>query len=152
MHHGHQYLDANYKNMMICNGEGEITFSKFLSELLTADPDFSNVKGLTFYNEGNLTTTEPQPRLKSLDEIPSPYTTGVFDGNYRFAVMETNRGCPFRCTYCYWGAATNDKVHKFDENRIRDEIFWLGENQVPILFWQTPTGACQNGISICLIT
>lgn len=134
MHHGHQYLDANYKNMMICNGEGEITFSKFLSELLTADPDFSNVKGLTFYNEGNLTTTEPQPRLKSLDEIPSPYTTGVFDGNYRFAVMETNRGCPFRCTYCYWGAATNDKVHKFDENRIRDEIFWLGENQVPILF------------------
>jgi len=134
MHHGHQYLDSNREKLLICNGEGEITFKNFLCELLATNPDFSNVKGLSFYTNGNLTTTEAQPRLKSLEEIPSPYTTGVFDGKYRFAVMETNRGCPFRCSYCYWGAATNDKVHKFEENRVRDEIFWLGENQVPILF------------------
>ena len=134
MHHGHQYLNKDTENLIICNGEGEITFSNFLTEVNKANPDFNNVKGLTFYSDGELVTTEAQARLKSLNEIPSPHTTGVFDGKYRMAVMETNRGCPFRCTYCYWGAATNDKVHKFDSNRLQAEISWLGENQIPILY------------------
>jgi len=38
----------------------------------------------------------------------------------QLAVFETNRGCPFRCTYCYW-AAYNAKVHKFSANRVFDE-------------------------------
>ncbi len=134
MHHGHQYLNANNENLIICNGEGEITFSNFLLEVNKASPDFTNVKGLTFYRDGKMITTDAQPRLKSLNEIPSPHTTGVFDGKYRMAVMETNRGCPFRCSYCYWGAATNDKVHKFENDRLRQEISWLGENQIPILY------------------
>lgn len=134
MHYGHKYLDENHENFMICDGEGEITFSNFLSEVLSSTPDFSNVKGLSFYRNGHLITTDSQPRLKSLNEIPSPFTNGLFDKTYKMAVMETNRGCPFRCTYCYWGAATNDKVFKFDEDRLRDEILWLGEHQVPILY------------------
>ena len=46
-------------------------------------------------------------------EIPSPYLTGVFDDiiannpEYVFnATLETNRGCPFACTFCDWGSLT----------------------------------------------
>ena len=49
------------------------------------------------------------------------------------SVIETNRGCPFRCGFCYWGAANNDQVYKFDEQRVRDEISWLSQNEVPVL-------------------
>ena len=49
------------------------------------------------------------------------------------SVIETNRGCPFRCGFCFWGAANNDQVFKFDEQRVRDEITWLSRNEVPIL-------------------
>jgi putative methyltransferase len=49
-------------------------------------------------------------------------------GEYVWAILETNRGCPFKCTYCYWGGATNSKVHKYSEGRIFDEITWCSEN------------------------
>lgn len=134
MRHAHEYLDPSSEKCLICNGEGEITFSNFLREVREPAPNFENVKGLSFYRDGKLITTEAQPRVQSLDDVPSPYLNGIFDGNYRMAVMETNRGCPFRCTYCYWGAATNDKVHKFGEERLREEITWLGKNSVPMIY------------------
>jgi len=41
-------------------------------------------------------------RIKDLDEIPSPYLTGVldkfFDGKLA-PFIETNRGCPFTCSF-----------------------------------------------------
>ncbi len=134
MHQAKEHLNPQFEKMLICNGEGEITFANFLRELLDDTPDFSDVKGLSFYKGNELVTTEPQERIKDLNEIPSPYLNGVFDDTYLMTVMETNRGCPFHCSFCFWGAATNDRVHKFDEERVRDEITWLSENGVPFIF------------------
>ena len=33
---------------------------------------------------------------------------------YFAAIYETDRGCPFKCTFCDWGSATASKVNKFD--------------------------------------
>ena len=50
------------------------------------------------------------PRLKDFDKVPSPYLVGIFDDLIKenpkerwLASWETNRGCPFSCTYCDWG-------------------------------------------------
>jgi len=134
MRHAEQYLNPQHERLILCNGEGEKTFRNVLRELLSKRPDFSKVKGLSFYRDDELITTKAEDRIQTLEEIPSPFLNGVFDGNYRMAVLETNRGCPFRCAFCYWGAATNDRVYKFDENRIRDEITWLSSNEVPLLY------------------
>lgn len=134
MLHARDYLHPAHERLILCNGEGERTFANVLRELDCARPDFSRVKGLSFYRDGALVTTEPEPRIESLGEIPSPFLNGVFDGDYRMAVMETNRGCPFRCNFCYWGAATNDRVYKFDEVRIREELTWLSRHGVPLLY------------------
>lgn len=134
MSQGKRYLDQADERTVICNGEGELTFAQYLRALIEPAPRFEDVKGLSFYRDGELVTTEKQERLKSLDEIPSPYLSGIFDSTYSIAILETNRGCPYHCGFCYWGAATNDRVHRFDEQRVRDEIKWVAENEILFLF------------------
>lgn len=77
-------------------------------------------------------------RTKNLDEFPSPYLTGVFDqllADYPdvewVPTLETDRGCPFKCTYCDWGGLTASKMYKFSMDRIRDEMFWCAERNMP---------------------
>ena len=82
----------------------------------------------------------PKKRLNSLS-IPSPYTTGVFDKivndnpdaiwNMSF---ETNRGCPFSCTFCNWGSLTQSKIKKFNIDRVRKDLEWCIGKPVVYLF------------------
>jgi radical SAM superfamily enzyme YgiQ (UPF0313 family) len=69
-------------------------------------------------------------RIKDLDEIPSPYLNGMldkfFDGNLT-PFLETNRGCPFTCSFCHTGDFYFHKLNKFSENRVKDEIEYIGK-------------------------
>ncbi len=83
-------------------------------------------------------------RLKELDELPSPYLTGVFDDLIAehpdiewVPTLETDRGCPFKCTFCDWGSATGSKMHKLNLERIHDEINWFADNGMPYLSMTT---------------
>jgi radical SAM superfamily enzyme YgiQ (UPF0313 family) len=136
MHHGHKYLDRTRDNLVLCNGEGEVTFSEYLKEMTQSKPDLSRVQGLSLYRDGQLVETEERPRIQNLDDIPSPFLAGNIFGTERYtmSILETNRGCPFRCGFCFWGAATNDRVYKFDEARIRDELTWMAKNGMVFLY------------------
>jgi len=134
MSQGHRYLRKTDERTVVCNGEGEITFAQYLLALTEPSPRLHEVNGLTFYRDGEIVTTQKQPRISSLDDIPSPFLTGVFDLGYSIAVLETNRGCPYHCGFCFWGAATNDRVHRFDEQRVCDEIKWIAKNEILYLF------------------
>ena len=134
MHHGEEYLSPQHENVMVCNGEGEKTFANLLRQLSDEQPDLSAVRGLSFFSDGILNKTEDEERIRDLDEIPSPYLTGLMDGSYDIAVIETNRGCPFHCGFCFWGAATNDKVIKSSEDRVLDDISWITSNDIPFLY------------------
>lgn len=68
-------------------------------------------------------------RKGNLDEIPSPYLTGVMDKFFdgRLApIIETNRGCPFRCTFCVQGTDYYTKVHYLSMERLEAEISYIG--------------------------
>jgi tRNA A37 methylthiotransferase MiaB len=134
MHQAESYLDPLHENLLLCNGEGERSFRQVLQEILTGHPDLTNVAGLSLFRDGELLTTPPQPRITHLDEIPSPFLGGLFDGGYTMTVFETNRGCPFSCGFCYWGAATNSKVVSFSEDRIRDELAYLSTHGCVFLY------------------
>ena len=48
--------------------------------------------------------------------------------NQHFTLLwETDRGCPFKCAFCDWGSATNSKVRRFSDERIREEIDFFTE-------------------------
>ena len=42
-------------------------------------------------------------------------------------LLETNRGCPFACTFCAWGISVLNKVRKFDLDRITAEIEYVAK-------------------------
>jgi hypothetical protein len=80
-------------------------------------------------------------RMETLSGVPSPYVTGVFDDivknypQYRWnMVIETNRGCPYACTFCDWGGLTSSKLKKFDMERVQAELDWIPGKGVVSLF------------------
>jgi putative methyltransferase len=136
MHEAGRYLSPAHTNVFVCNGEGERTFPNILRALLADERDYSTVRGLSFYADGRLVTTPPEPRISDISEIPSPFLEGVFEKNrYSWMLIETNRGCPFKCNYCYWGSgATGVRVYKYDEERIKQELLWISQARCWYLF------------------
>jgi hypothetical protein len=78
-------------------------------------------------------------RQTNLD-IPSPYLTGVFDQLMQqhpdiewMPTLETDRGCPYACTFCDWGSMTASKVAKFGLQRVFAELEWFSEHRMKFL-------------------
>ena len=117
--------------------EGERSCSNIISKILSNNNDQEkifekNIDGVVFihpktkkFMKGNYID-----RIKDLDEIPSPYLNGLldkfFDGELT-PFIETNRGCPFTCSFCHTGADYFHKLNKFSEKRVKDEIEYIGK-------------------------
>ena len=114
--------------------EGEKSFKKMLEHFLT-DKDYKSIPGLLINDNGKTIDTGDAIRIDDLDTIPSPYLTDVFKSlmekhpEIRWnATLETNRGCPYACTFCDWGSLTYNKVKKFNLERVFHELEWIGKN------------------------
>jgi radical SAM superfamily enzyme YgiQ (UPF0313 family) len=115
--------------------EGEKSFKKILEHFLT-DKDYKSIPGLLINDNGKTIDTGDAIRIDDLDTIPSPYLTDVFKSlmekhpEIRWnATLETNRGCPYACTFCDWGSLTYNKVKKFNLERVFHELEWIGKNK-----------------------
>ena len=120
--------------------EGEIGFSNVVKKVLESN-SIDEVKqkitqnpidGCVSRNEqGQIQCTIPTLRISSLDEIPSPYLNGMmskfFDGKLT-PMLQTNRGCPFHCTFCTDGRDEVNKVNNFSTARVQSEIQYIAEH------------------------
>lgn len=137
----HPYID------MIAVRDGEITFNKILEriaerpdqrELLRDRNAFADIPGLYLPNVeffGHRNTGGAQ--------VPTDFATSPYLGQSAFyeklranlgadiiAVWETNRGCPYRCSFCDWGSSTMSKLRRFDMDRLRAEVEWFAAMKV----------------------
>src|SRR5262249_35607263 len=125
---------------VIVNGEGELVFRDLLTAHLdgVSSQDLGDIAGISYRDQkGEVQTTPERPRLENLDIIPSPVLTGAIEltdtaGRFRYdvALMETNRGCPYKCSFCYWGGAVGQRVKAFGRERLRAELEVFGRLQV----------------------
>jgi hypothetical protein len=42
-----------------------------------------------------------------------------------FMILETTRGCPYKCVYCEWGGGTDTKIIKKDIELVKRDIDWI---------------------------
>ncbi len=121
---------------LVCHGEGEAVFLEILERAQTRN--WEGVPSISYLNqEGQFIHYPKGARLKELTEMPSPYLDGVFDAIMKqypeeqwIASWETNRGCPFSCTFCDWGSAIASKVYTFEMNSLNREIDWFGDKRI----------------------
>jgi putative methyltransferase len=114
---------------------------KFIDTFIMAEGERSFTKLLTDILEDKETDLLCQAdRLTEL-EIPSPYLTGVFDSiidQHPDALwsmcIETNRGCPYSCTFCDWGGGIYTKVRKFNLERVQAELEWMSTRPIDYLY------------------
>lgn len=120
---------------VVIKSEGEVILKNLLEAMVDESP-WTNIKGLLINQNTLAIDTGDGDRISNLDDLPSPYLTGVFDkimaettGVEWNATIETNRGCPYACTFCDWGSLTYNKVKKFNLQRVFDELEWIGQHQ-----------------------
>lgn len=112
------------------HGEGELTFAEILRQRASSG-DYRSIPGLSLPG----VTTPPRARTRDLNAFPSPYLTGVFEDLFELpfkyqAVWETNRGCPYACTFCDWGSLTAQKLFTFGEERLHREIDYFADRRI----------------------
>src|SRR5262245_65441106 len=47
--------------------------------------------------------------------------------------METNRGCPYKCSFCYWGGAVGQRMRSFSRERIAAELDYFAFHGAPTI-------------------
>ena len=116
-----KYLIENSAVDLIVRGEGEETFKEVLCSFLGTGPGLAFTKGITYRGNDGIVSTDPRPLIANLDEIPSPYVTGILKPRDEVTYIETFRGCPYRCAFCYEGK-NFPGLRFFSDERVKKEI------------------------------
>lgn len=115
--------------------EGEVAFAGMLNALIASNTDPEKIKGRlpSVHSVDRNGKLIPAPsaaeRIRDLDQIPSPYTTGKFDEFFDgrlWPLIQTKRGCPFTCTFCVEGTDYYSRIGRFSVNSVQAEIDYIG--------------------------
>ena len=129
-----KYLVKHKFTDIFCMFEGEIAFSNIIERLLGIENkkqwEVSPINGCAFLKSesGTFIKGHTLSPIDNLDKIPSPYTLGLldpfFDGNLT-PIIETTRGCPFKCNYCNNSNDYYNKVRMFSAEYITEDINYI---------------------------
>lgn len=150
------YKDRNFFQMhpyidMIAVKDGEITFTNILNKLLSLDGPWQSRNKSTLFADIPglyLPGTDGNGHLMTGPAIvPQVFDVSPYIAQHEYykqlrdslpgsvvAIWETNRGCPYKCSFCDWGSNTMSKLRKFDIERIKAEIEWFGQMNVSFIF------------------
>ena len=123
--------------------EGEEAFNGILVGYLN-NKNFKDIPNVSFRSDEGKCILNPSKTnfSKDLDMYPSPYLSGEFDYLFKNTkdhkyqvIIETNRGCPFLCTYCYWGKGGTTTKYRFHSlERVYKEIEWIAKKKIQYVF------------------
>ncbi len=100
---------------------------------LAEDPGTPKISGVHYAG----TEDQKEHAAVPLHELASPWLTGVIPiEGQRFVRWETQRGCPYRCSFCQHRDADGRGVKRFELDRIFSEIDWFcrsGVEEIAVL-------------------
>jgi len=135
-----EFLRANPFIDLAVHGEGEPIFlgilENFPSRTWESIPSISYLRA-----DGKFVFNNRAERLRDISVVPSPYLEKIFEPLMQanpqekwLILWETNRGCPFACTFCDWGSAIAAKVSQFNMDRLVKEVDWFAQNKIEFIF------------------
>ena len=122
---------------VLIHGKGEEAFRDVLLAV-SGNKRFSEIPNISFRDQDGIPCKTESKAIRLCD-YPSPYLSGIFDrilaeGKYPFScVLETNRGCPYNCSYCDWGEL-NSRVRLFPLERVFAELDWMSANKMEFVY------------------
>jgi radical SAM superfamily enzyme YgiQ (UPF0313 family) len=130
----HGFIDV------LVHGEGEQTFQELIER--TPLKDWSGIQGISYIDQADRFMKMPaKVRMNDLSSVPPVYSSGLFGplmekypATQWAALLETNRGCPFTCTFCDWGSNTNSKVSRMQLENVFRELDWIAEHKIEYVF------------------
>jgi hypothetical protein len=113
--------------------DGEIPFATLVKFLLDNGGNIEAAKRAKLPSCHALVNGEPVfgetvPRVRDLSSLPSPYLAGLMDKFFDqklIPTIQTNRGCPFTCTFCTEGGSYYNKVFKTTLDRKASEVKYI---------------------------
>lgn len=144
--------------------ESEPAFVNLITKFVDADLNVDFIREQHLGNCISISSDKEQllkgdmlPRIEAPDSLPSPYLTGLFDEFFKSSLnpfIQTNRGCPFSCTYCHEGGRYFSKVAHFSTDRVAEELLYIQkhiEGQSVLSISDSNFGMFERDVEICKI-
>jgi radical SAM superfamily enzyme YgiQ (UPF0313 family) len=104
----------------VVRGEGEFALPELLLSIVRGG-DPSSVPGVSARVGDGVESGPKRTLIEDLDSVPSPYPAGADIPTDGSAFIETYRGCPHSCGYCYEGKGST-RIRSFSWERIAADI------------------------------
>jgi anaerobic magnesium-protoporphyrin IX monomethyl ester cyclase len=125
-----QLMSADRGVDFCIHGEGEFSFLNLVDHVFKNNTSLQEISGLSYRENGIIKSNPIQGHIKALDEIPIP-DRKLVNFNYRLqqksTSMITSRGCPFKCTFCYFEGIMGHVWRPRSVKNIMEEILMLDE-------------------------
>ena len=116
-----QSLAENPALDVVVHDEGEAVFLDLIRHYFAGKGRLEDIAGISFRRGQEVVRNADRPPIKNLDEIASPYLTGVLTLRPGVTYLQTFRGCPFRCGFCYEGGR-HKELRFFSYERVKAEV------------------------------
>lgn len=131
------FLNKNPQVDIVVLCDGEYGFVEILNKYLENDARTEDIltgevlQGCVFLDkkEKEFKAGDIFERPVNIDEFPSPYLSGLmnpfFDNQLLTPMVQTTRGCPFSCGYCWAGNHYNSQIRHFSTDRVAAELEFI---------------------------
>jgi len=121
-------LEANPAADVVVRSEGERPFAAVVS-CWARRCDLTGVAGITYRDGATIRENGDAPIVTDLNQLASPHLTLDTDLTGRSVCIETQRGCVFRCNFCFYNKDLSIRNRRFDRDRVEAEIdHWLHQD------------------------
>ena len=139
-----EFLKKNPAFFGVMVGEGEETFHELAGYYIERKPEtLSGIRGVAFRdeNKGRDIVHTGWRELMDLSKVPFAYSN-LTEFKNRIIYYESNRGCPFSCSYCL--SSIDKKLRFRDIELVKKELQFFIDNKVPQVKFVDRTFNCKH--------
>ena len=134
-------------------GEGEETFKEYLLGY-----DLDDIMGISYIKNGELKSNPERIRSTKPFLDTNVYQNKLLDPHVEYlksrynmvwALLETNRGCPYSCSFCDLGVSAMSKVRQVCDEDVYSQIDYFSRHEISnILITDSNFGAFHRDLTI----